>query len=409
MLRLHFLILEGISSVPYADLNFSERILMGPGPSTADPRVLRAMTTPVLGYLDPDYLRVMQDVKELLRYGFQTQNGATFPVQGTGFSGMDACLGSLIEPDDKVLVAVNGFFGGRMGEMAERYGARVVRLEQDWGKAFPLEVIEGALKKHPDAKLFAIVHGETSTGVRQPLEGVGRLCRKHGPLLLVDAVTSLGGCPLYVDAWEIDVCYSGSQKCLGCPPGMAPVTLSERALGVMAERRRKVPSYYLDLSLIKEYWGEKPIYHHTGPVSMVYGLREALRILSEEGLEARWRRHAQNASALQAGLEALGLDLFAERDSRLPSLTTVRLKEGMEDAALRGRLRKEFNVEVGGGLGAFAGRIWRIGLMGYTSTRRNVIYFLSALESLFQDLGILKEAGQGLAAAQRVYLDHQGG
>ena len=393
----------------YPDLRFSERILMGSGPSMADPRVLRAMNTPVLGYLDPDHLRTMDDVVELLRYAFQTQNEATFPVQGTGFSGMEACLGSLIEPEDKVLVAVNGFFGGRMCEMAERCGARVVRLDQDWGKVFLPEVIEGALRRHPDAKLFAVVHGETSTGARQPLEGIGKLCREYGPLFLVDAVTSLGGSPLYVDAWEIDLCYSGSQKCLGCPPGMAPVTLSERALGVMAERRRKAASYYLDLSLIKDYWNDRHFYHHTGPVSMVYSLREALRILADEGLEARWHRHAQNASALWAGLEALGLDLFADKDCRLPSLTTVRLKEAMEDVPLRSRLLREFNLEVGGGLGPFAGRIWRIGLMGYTCTRRNVIYFLSALESLFQDLGLLGEVGQGLTAAQGVYLDHQGG
>lgn len=396
-------------SVDYSDLRFAERILLGPGPSTADPRVLRAMNTPILGYLDPDYQRTMQDVVELLRYTFQTQNEATFPVQGTGFSGMDACLGSLIEPEDKVIIAVNGFFGGRMCEMAERYGARVVRLDQEWGKAFPTEVIEEALRKHSDAKLFALIHAETSTGVRQPLDGIGQLCQECGPLFLVDAVTSLGGCPLYVDAWGIDICYSGSQKCLGCPPGMAPLTINERALGVMAERRRKPASYYLDLSLIKDYWNEKRVYHHTGPAAMVYGLREALRILAEEELENRWQRHAKNASALWAGLEALDLELFADKDCRLPSLTTVRLKETMEDAPLRRRLLREFNLEVGGGLGPIAGQIWRIGLMGYASTRRNVMYFFSVLESLLQDLGSLKEVGQGLAAAQGVYLDQKGG
>ena len=289
-----------------------ERILLGPGPSLADPRILRAMSLPMIGYLDPVYLEIMDEVTRNLRDTFQTKNPATFPVQGTGFSGMDSCFGTLIEPGDKVIIAVHGFFGTRMCQMAERYGADVVRLDQEWGKAFELETIREAIEANPDAKFLAIIHAETSTGVLQPLREIGVLCRENGVLFLVDAVTSVAGVELAVDDWGIDICYSGSQKCLGAPPGMAPVTLNDRALGIVAERKTPPASYYLDLSLIKDYWGEAHTYHHTGPMPMVYAMREALRIVKEEGLQARWARHTLNGAALRAGLEALGLVLLAE-------------------------------------------------------------------------------------------------
>ncbi len=382
-----------------------ERILLGPGPSMADPRVLRAMNQPMIGYLDPAYLNIMNEVAQNLRDTLQTKNTATFPVQGTGFSGMDACFGTLIEPGDKVIIAVLGFFGTRMCEMAERYGADIVRLDQEWGKAFDPETIGEALKANPDAKFLAIVHAETSTGALQPLQEIGALCREHGILLLVDAVTSVGGVELAVDDWGIDICYSGSQKCLGVPPGLAPVTISDRALGVVAERKTPPASYYLDLSLIKEYWGEAHVYHHTGPMSMVYAMQEALRIVKEEGLEARWARHALNGSALCAGLEALGLVLHAEAGRRLPSLTTVRVPEGVDDAGFRGRLLNEFNIEIGGGLGPLKGDTWRIGMMGYASNRSNVLYLLSVLETLLTEAGLRPtQPGAGMAAAQEVYL-----
>ncbi len=392
--------------MPHGDGAIPERILLGPGPSLADPRILRAMNNPMIGYLDPVYLEIMDEVSTRLRSTFQTKNKATFPVQGTGFSGMDSCLGTLIEPGDKVIIAVHGFFATRMCEMAERYGAKVVRLDEDWGKAFDPEAIGDALRANQDAKLLAIVQAETSTGVLQPLEEIGRLCRQYGVLLLVDAVTSLGGVELAVDDWGIDICYSGSQKCLGAPPGMAPVTISDRTLGVIAERKTPPASYYLDLSLIKEYWGESHTYHHTGPMTMVYAMQEALRIVSEEGLQARWARHASNGAALGAGLEALGLELHVDANHRLPTLTTVRIPEGIDDAKTRGRLLEEFNIEIGAGLGQLKGMIWRVGLMGYASSRRNVLYLLSALETLLADAGHRpSQPGDGVAAAQAVYLN----
>ncbi len=383
-----------------------ERILLGPGPSIADPRVLRAMNNPMIGYLDPAYIDVMDEVAQNLRKVFQTENKATFPVQGTGFSGMDSCLGSLVEPGDKVIIAVHGFFGTRMCEMVERYGGEAVRLDQEWGKAFHPETIENSLKENLDAKLLAIVHAETSTGVLQPLDEIGKLCQEHGVLFLVDAVTSTAGVELAVDSWGIDVCYSGSQKCLGAPPGLAPVTINQRALGVIAERKTKPPSFYLDLSLISEYWGENHVYHHTGPMAMVYAMREALRIVNEEGLQKRWARHHLNAAALRAGLQGLGLDLHADPEHYLPSLTTVRVPEGIDDTVLRNKLLNDFNIEIGGGLGNLKGNVWRIGLMGYASNRQNVLYLLSALETLLTDAGHKPSApGAGVAMAQETYMD----
>lgn len=395
--------------MPHRNAAIPERILLGPGPSLADPRVLRAMNNPMVGYLDPAYLAIMDEVAENLRAVFQTRNRATFPVQGTGFSGMDSCFGTLLEPGDKVIIAVNGFFGTWMCEMAGRYGAKVVRLDQEWGKAFEPGVIGEALRKNRDAKFLAIVHAETSSGVLQPLEEISRLCRENGVLLLVDAVTSLGGVELAVDDWGIDICYSGSQKCLGAPPGMAPVTLSDRALGVIAERKTRPASYYLDLSLIKEYWGEAHTYHHTGPMAMVYAVREALRIVTEEGLQARWARHRLNGAALCAGLQALGVELHADPAHRLPTLTTVRIPQGMDDAKTRSRLLNEFNIEIGGGLGHLKGKMWRIGLMGYASNRRNVLYLLSALETLCAEAGRRPpRPGAGVTAAQVFYLNPDG-
>jgi len=364
----------------YTDLNTSARILLGPGPSTVSPRVLRAMAHPLVGHLDPQFIALMNEVQELLRFVFQTENRLTIPVSGTGSAGMEA-LCNFVEPGDAVLVGVNGYFGERLCDVAGRYGGEVRRLERPWGDVFTAEEIEKALQERP-AKLVALVHAETSTGALQPMEGIADVVHRHGGLLLLDCVTSLGGVPVNIDAWDVDIAYSGTQKCLSCPPGLAPLTVGPRAVEALHQRKSRVANWYLDLTMIEKYWGSERTYHHTAPISMNYALREALRLIYEEGLEKRFERHRANAAALWKGLEALGLQPHVPLDHRLPTLTTVLVPEGIDEGAIRRRLLDEYNIEIAGGLGIFKGRAWRIGLMGYSSRRENVLLLLSALESL---------------------------
>lgn len=368
----------------YPDLNTPARILLGPGPSMVPPRVLRAMAHPLVGHLDPQFIALMNEVQDLLRYVFRTTNALTIPVSGTGSAGMEAGICNFVEPGDSVLIGVNGYFGERLCDMAGRYGAEVRRLERPWGQAFDPAEIEAALRQKP-AKLVALVHAETSTGARQPLEEMAAIVHRFGALFLVDCVTSLGGVPLEIDKWDIDVAYSGTQKCLSCPPGLAPLTVGERGREALRKRRTKVSNWYLDLTQIEAYWGTSRTYHHTAPISMNFALREALRIVEEEGLEKRWERHAANAREMWQGLEALGLKLIVPADHRLPSLTTVWAPEGVDEAAVRRRLLDEYNVEIAGGLGAFKGKAWRIGLMGYSSRRENIVVLLGGLERLLRN------------------------
>ena len=365
----------------YADLDTSARILLGPGPSTVHPRVLRAMAHPLVGHLDPQFVTMMNEVQELLRYVFQTENDLTFPVSGTGSAGMEAALCNFIEPGDSVLVAVNGYFGERMCDMAALYGAEVRRIDRPWGDVFAIEEIEEALKEKP-ARIVALVHAETSTGALQPLDGLADVVHRYGGLLLVDCVTSLGGIPVEIDDRGIDIAYSGTQKCLSCPPGLSPLTVSDSARDVLHKRSSRVANWYLDLTKIERYWGSERTYHHTAPITMNYAIREALRIAYEEGLEARFQRHRDNAELLWQGLENLGLQLHVPIERRLPSLTTVRIPEGADDGAVRRRLLDDYNIEIAGGLGAGKGKLWRIGLMGYSSRRENVAVLLSALGAL---------------------------
>ena len=388
----------------FSDLNPPPRILLGPGPSNVHPRVYQAMMAPILGHLDPDFLHIMDETKELLRAVFRTQNEETIAVSGTGSAGMEAAVANLIEPGERAVVCINGFFGDRIAEMASRYGAEVTRVEAEWGRIIDAEAVEAALKAADRAsgtKLVAIVHAETSTGIRQPLDDMARLAHDHGALLLVDTVTSLGGCEVAVDDWGIDACYSASQKCLSCPPGMAPLTFGPRAADALRSRETKVRSWYLDMTLLDNYWGGKRAYHHTAPITMVYALREGLRLVLEEGLEARFGRHQRHGQALGAGLEAMGLTLHVQEAYRLPLLTTVRIPEGVEDLKLRRALLYEHNIEIGGGLGPLAGKVWRIGLMGVGSSAENVLAVLQALEQELSAQGFRLEKGAGVAAADR--------
>ncbi len=383
------------------ELNPPDRLLLGPGPANVSPRVLRALATPLLGHLDPAFLSIMDDTVYLLRQVFQTSNHVTIPISGTGSAGMEAALCNVVEPGDTVVIGINGYFGERLAEMASRYGARVVRVEAEWGLPLELEKIQKALKAERSVKVVAVVHAETSTGVLQPLDGLANLARSHDALLLVDAVTSLGGIDLLVDDWEIDICYSGTQKCLGAPPGLSPLTFGPRAVEVLRSRKTKVANWYLDLTLLGQYWGGERIYHHTAPISMIYALREALRIVDEEGLQQRFARHRRSARALWAGLEAMGIGLIAPEGYRAYSLTTVRIPEGVDDAALRRTLLEDWSIEIGGGLGPLRGKAWRVGLMGYNSTAKSVLTFLAALESALVQQGLEIAQGAGAAAAQR--------
>ena len=357
-----------------------DRLLLGPGPSNAHPTVLQALSRTPIGHLDPLYVELMGEVQELLRYTWQTDNRLTIPMSGTGSAAMEATLANTIEPGDKVLVAVKGYFGLRLADMASRYRAEVVTIERPWGEAFSLDELEQALALHRPA-ILAIVHAETSTGICQPMDGVGDLCRKYDCLLLLDTVTSLGAVPLFLDDWKVDLAYSCSQKGLSCPPGLGPFTMGPRAEAKMLAREGKVPNWYLDVTLLNQYWGSDRVYHHTAPVNMNFGMREALRLLAEEGLEVSWSRHRSNAELLWAGLERLGLELHAPEHLRLPTLTTVRIPEGVDGKAFTLHLLNKHGIEVGGGLGALAGKVWRIGLMGYNSQPENVEKLLNLFET----------------------------
>jgi alanine-glyoxylate transaminase/serine-glyoxylate transaminase/serine-pyruvate transaminase len=363
----------------FKDLNIPARLLMGPGPSLVPPRVLRVMATPTIGYMDPAYLTVMDETAALARYVFQTQNPFTLIVPGTGSAGMEAALYNFIEEGDPVLVCVGGFFGERIVEMVTRAGGDLRRVDAQWGQAITPAQVEQALKERP-AKLVAIVHGETSTGVAQPLHEIAEIVHRHGALLLVDTVASLGGVSVPVDDIGIDICYTGSQKCLSAPPGLAPITIGPRAEEALSKRKSKVQSWYLDLALLRKYWGPERVYHHTGPANMIFAMREALRIVHEEGLEARFARHAACARMLYEGLDSLGLGMVVAPDLRLASLTTVKAPAGADEAATRKRLLTEYNIEIAGGLGVFKGTCWRIGLMGYSARPENVLTLLSALQ-----------------------------
>ena len=357
-----------------------ERLLLGPGPSNAAPSVLKALALNPVGHLDPFYISLMGEVQELLRYAWQTDNRLTLPMSGTGSAAMEATIANVVEPGDTVLIGIKGYFGHRLADMAGRYRANVETIEKPWGEAFSLDEIEKALIKSKPT-VFAIVHAETSTGVCQPMEGIGELCRKYNSLLLLDTVTSLGGVPLYLDEWKIDLAYSCSQKGLSCPPGLGPFTLNSRAEKKLNERKGKVPNWYLDVSLLNKYWGSDRVYHHTAPVNMNFGIRESLRLLSEEGLENSWGRHKSNAEELWNGLEALGLKMQVEKSLRLPTLTTVCIPPGVDGKAFTLHLLNNFGVEIGGGLGTLAGKVWRIGLMGHNSTTENVQKILGLFET----------------------------
>jgi alanine-glyoxylate transaminase / serine-glyoxylate transaminase / serine-pyruvate transaminase len=386
-----------------APLNPSPRVLLGPGPGDVHPRVLRAMATPLVGYLDPEFLRLMDETQGLLRQVCQTRNPLTFPVSATGMAGMETCFANLVEPGDRVLVCVNGFFGLRMVDVAGRCGAVVTALERPWGEVFDLDQLRDALHK-VRPKVLAIVHAETSTGAWQPLDGLGALCHEHDALLLLDTVTSLGCVPVALDAWGVDAAYSCSQKGLSCPPGLSPVSFSPRAVEAVGRRKSKVQSWYFDLTLLQRYWsGAERVYHHTAPCSMMYALREGLSVVVEEGLEARFARHLRNHRALKAGLAALGIGLATAEGHQLPQLTVARISPGVDDLAVRKRLLAEYGIEIGGGLGEFKGKVWRIGLMGHGSRAGNVLLLLAALEGCLQAQGAKLTPGTGVAAANRVY------
>jgi alanine-glyoxylate transaminase/serine-glyoxylate transaminase/serine-pyruvate transaminase len=373
----------GMEDTPqFGELKPPERILMGPGPSNVHYRVYRALATPILGHLDHEFMRIMDEICAMLRAVFKTENRLTIPVSGTGSAGMETSFVNVLETGDKVVIGINGVFGERMADVAARCGAEVIRIDEEWGNIIDPNRVIDTLKKHPDAKVFAIVHAETSTGAKQPLEEIGKILRERDTIFLVDTVTSLAGCELKVDEWGIDICYSGTQKCLSVPPGLAPITVSEKAVRAMHSKKSKVQSWYLDLNMIERYWGEERFYHHTAPISMLFALREGLRIILEEGLEERFERHQTLGDYLKSGITELGWRLFAREGHRLPMLTSVVLPSGFNDAQMRKKLLDEYGIEVGGGLGNTKGKIWRIGLMGETCRRKNVDVFLSALRDL---------------------------
>ena len=380
------------------------RTLMGPGPSDVHPRILEALSRPTVGHLDPVFGEMMEQTKDLLRYAFQTENKLTMPVSAPGSAGMETCFVNLVEPGDKVVVCINGVFGGRMKENIERCGGSAVVVEDEWGRAVDPAKLEQALQSNPDAKIVAFVHAETSTGARSDVKTLVELTHKHDCLAIVDAVTSLGGSELRVDDWGVDAIYSGTQKCLSCTPGISPVSFSERALDKVRNRSSKVQSWFLDLNLVMGYWsGEgKRTYHHTAPVNAMYALHESLLMLKEEGLENAWARHAKMHNALKAGLEAMGLAFVVPEDERLPQLNAVTLPDGVEDAAVRSRLLNEFNLELGAGLGALAGKVWRIGLMGHSCRAENIVLCLGSLEAVLSDMGADINRGVALEAAQKV-------
>jgi len=361
------------------ELKHDARVLLGPGPSNLHPRVFRAMASPILGLMDPDFLAIMDHTMTLLRQLFQTENELAITLPGTGMAGMEAALCNVIEPGDEVVVGIHGFFGQRLAEIVERHGGTAVRVEVDFGQVLDTGQIATALDAHPDAKMVAVVHGETSAGIAQPLEEIGKLVREREKIFLVDTVCSLGGAHIPVDEYLIDICYSGGQKCIGGPAGISCITLNDRAMAVIESRSRPVDTWYLDLTLIRKYWLSDRAYHHTAPGSLVYALHEALRLVQEEGLQERFARHQKCGDLLKAGLTDLGLELFGDPENRLPMLTCVMIPDGVDDAAVRGRLLGDYGIEIVGGLGPLKGKAWRIGLMGYSCSERNVHYLLTAL------------------------------
>lgn len=381
------------------------RTLMGPGPSDVSPRVLAAMARPTLGHLDPVFVQMMDEVKVLLQYAFQTQNALTMPVSAPGSAGMEVCFVNLVEPGDKVVVCQNGVFGGRMKENVERCGGIPIMVQDDWGKPVDPNKVEEALRAHPDAKVVAFVHAETSTGAQSDAATLVKLAHDHGCLTIVDTVTSLAGTPVKVDAWGIDAIYSGTQKCLSCVPGISPVSFSPRAVERIQNRKSKVQSWFLDMNLIMGYWGGgvKRAYHHTAPVNALYALHEALVMVHEEGLEQAWARHAYHHQALKAGIEAMGLQFVVDEPYRLPQLNAISVPTGVDEAAVRAMLLQRYNLEIGAGLGALAGKVWRIGLMGYGCNQRNVLYCLGALDAVLTSMRAPIHSGQAVAAALEVY------
>ena len=380
------------------------RTLMGPGPSDVSPRVLAAMSRPTIGHLDPEFIRMMDEIKVMLKALFKTENELTMPVSAPGSAGMEACFVNLVEPGDKVIVCQNGVFGGRMKENVERFGGVAIHIQDEWGKPVDIEKVKAAFAEHDDVKALAFVHAETSTGVRSDAKALCELAHANGALAIVDAVTSLGGIEVDVDGWGIDAIYSGTQKCLSCPPGISPVSFSEKALEVVKSRKTPVPSWFLDKNLVMGYWGGggKRAYHHTAPVNSLYALHEALVILEDEGLENAWARHRKLHLALKAGLEAMGIAFLVAEEDRLPQLNSVVIPEGVDDAAVRTALLQNYNLEIGAGLGALAGKVWRIGLMGSACTKRNVLLCLDALENTLISMNAPIKVGVAAQAAMAV-------
>lgn len=367
----------------FPELARTERVLLGPGPSMVHPRVLQAMAAPMVGHLDPYFLEIMDRTQDMLRYVFQTENRLTIPISGTGSAAMEAAVANFVEPGTPVLICINGYFGNRLLDMARRYGGDASAIYRPWGDIFTPGEIRNALSARP-AKVVAIVNAETSTGALQPLDEIVRIVHAQGGILIADTVTSLGGVPVRVDEVGIDICYSGTQKCLSVPPGLGPITVGPQAEEILKGRISSVPNWYLDLTMVQHYWGAERTYHHTAPISANFALYEGLRMVCEEGLEKRWARHLENAQMLWAGLEDMGLELHVPKAHRLPSLTTVRVPEGVDEAKVRACLLKEYNIEIAGGLGDLKGKIWRIGLMGYSSRPENVLLLLSALMRLLE-------------------------
>lgn len=372
-----------IKANDFRGIDPGDLILMGPGPSNVPPRILQAMSAPCIGHLDPYFLSMMDEVQRLLRFLFKTNNALTIPVSGTGSAGMETCLVNLVEPGDEVVVCVNGVFGTRMADIVQRIGGKLIRVDGTWGRAVDPEDVRKSIRGS-NPKVVTVVHAETSTGVCQPLKDLAEIAHDVGAFFLVDTVTSLGGMDVSLDATGIDATYSGTQKCLSCSPGLSPVSFSVSAMESIKKRKTPVVSWYLDMSMVKDYWGSERKYHHTAPINMIYGFREALLIIAEEGLERRYNRHLMNHRALVAGIEAMGLSMLVPESERLPMLNTICIPDGVEDLKIRKALLNDFGIEIGGGLGEFAGKIWRVGLMGHTCRRRNVLLFLLALETILK-------------------------
>ena len=383
------------------------RLLLGPGPSTVHPRVLQAMTLPVLGHLDPLFFRVMDEVCEMLRQIFGTDNYMTAPLSSTGTGAMEAACANILERGDTAVVCRNGYFGDRLADIASRCGAETIVLDSPWGQPADIDALRDELRKHSSVKMVGVVHAETSTGVLSDLTEVVQLAHEHDALVVADCVTSLGSHEVRVDEWDIDVCYSASQKCLGSPPGLAPISMGPRAMDVVAKRESPVQSFYFNLKDLESYWNQTRAYHHTTPISMTYALRESLRMMMEEGIDNRIARHARVAAALRAGLEAMGLDLAADPDHQLNPLTAVRIPDGIEDLTVRRKLMADYHIEIGGGLGMFAGKVWRIGLMGEGAREANVFALLSALENILSHMEYEVASGASLSAAQRALMEAQ--